>query len=81
METFVGMELDRVTVKLAQKAIECPGFTPQLEWLKSQNYPMFVVSTSAKSRVVASLEKCNLDRLFPKEHVYFAATSLKPPSS
>jgi len=81
MEKFVGMELDRVTAKLAQKAVECPGVTPQLEWLKSQKYPMSVVSTSAKSRVVASLEKCNLDRFFPKEHVYSAATSLNPPSS
>jgi len=42
---------------------------------------MSVVSTSAKSRVVASLEKCNLDRFFKPEHVYSAATSLDPPSS
>ena len=36
-----------------------------------------------KSRViiVASLEKCNLDRFFANEHVYSAATSLDPPSS
>lgn len=42
---------------------------------------MSVVSTSAKPRVVASLEKCNLDRFFKNEHVYSAATSLNPPSS
>jgi len=81
LEKYVGMELDRVTAKLREKAVECPGVTEQLEWTKSQGYPMSVVSTSAKSRVVASLEKCNLDRFFPKEHVYSAATSLDPPSS
>lgn len=81
MESYVGQELDRVTKKLSQKAIECPGVTTQMEWLKKEGYPMSVVSTSAKSRVVASLEKCNLDRFFPNEHVYSAATSLNPPSS
>lgn len=81
LEEYVGKELKAVTNKLAAKAIECPGVTEQLEWLKSEGYPMSVVSTSAKSRVVASLEKCNLDRFFKNEHVYSAATSLDPPSS
>ncbi|KAF2688118.1 HAD-like protein [Lentithecium fluviatile CBS 122367] len=81
LNEYVEMELGRVTKKLSQKAVECPGVTPELEKLKEQGYPMSVVSTSAKSRVVASLEKCNLDRFFPKEHVYSAATSLSPPSS
>jgi HAD superfamily hydrolase (TIGR01509 family) len=81
LNEYVEMELGRVTKKLSQKAVECPGVTEQLEKLKEQGYPMSVVSTSAKSRVVASLEKCNLDRFFPKEHVYSAATSLTPPSS
>lgn len=81
LESYVGRELEAVTNKLRAKAVECPGVTKQLEWIKSQGYPMSVVSTSAKSRVVASLEKCNLDRFFPKEHVYSAATSLNPPSS
>lgn len=81
LESYVSQELDRVTTKLSQKAVECPNVTKQLEWIKSQGYPMSVVSTSAKSRVVASLEKCNLDRFFKPEHVYSAATSLNPPSS
>jgi len=81
LEKYVSQELDRVTTKLSQKAVECPNVTKQLEWTKSQGYPMSVVSTSAKSRVVASLEKCNLDRFFKPEHVYSAATSLDPPSS
>lgn len=81
LETYVDAELGRVTKKLSEKAIECPGVTEQLEALQKQGMPMSVVSTSAKSRVVASLEKCNLDRFFPPEHVYSAATSLNPPSS
>ena len=81
LEKYVGQELDRVTKKLSEKATECPGVTEQLEWMKAQGYPMSVVSTSAKTRVVASLEKCNLDRFFKNEHVYSAATSLDPPSS
>ncbi|KAI7650080.1 hypothetical protein KC318_g16694, partial [Hortaea werneckii] len=46
-----------------------------------QGYPMAVVSTSAKPRVIASLQKTDLLRFFPEEHVYSAATSLNPPSS
>lgn len=81
MEDYVGREVGAVTKKLSEKATECPGVTQQMEWTKAQGYPMSVVSTSAKPRVVASLEKCNLDRFFPNEHVYSAATSLNPPSS
>lgn len=81
LEQYVGMELDAVTKKLAAKATECPGVTKQMEWLKSEGYPMSVVSTSAKSRVVASLEKTDLIRFFKNEHVYSAASSLDPPSS
>jgi HAD superfamily hydrolase (TIGR01509 family) len=81
LENYVDAELGRVTKKLSEKAVECPGVTEQLELLKSQGVPMSVVSTSAKSRVVASLEKCNLDRFFAPEHVYSAATSMDKPSS
>ena len=55
---------------------------PGGEKIKKQGkYPMSVVSTSAKSRVVASIEKAGIDHYFPNEHVYSAATSLNPPSS
>lgn len=81
LESFVGQELDAVTTKLSQKAVECPGVTKELEKLKEQGYPMSVVSTSAKSRVVASIEKAGIAHFFPPEHVYSAATSLNPPSS
>ncbi|CAO2654962.1 Nn.00g116950.m01.CDS01 [Neocucurbitaria sp. VM-36] len=81
LEDFVEQELGAVTRKLSQKAVECPGVTNELNKLKEQGYPMSVVSTSAKSRVVASIEKAGIAHFFPPEHVYSAATSLDPPSS
>ncbi|KAF2129666.1 HAD-superfamily hydrolase-like protein [Dothidotthia symphoricarpi CBS 119687] len=81
LESYVGQELDAVTTKLSQKAVECPGVTTELNKLKEQGYPMSVVSTSAKSRVVASIEKAGIAHFFPPEHVYSAASSLDPPSS
>lgn len=81
VDRYVDMELGRVTSKLSEKCIECPGVTQQLEWAKSQGYPMSVVSTSAKPRVIASLQKTGLMRFFEDKHVYSAATSLNPPTS
>ena len=62
VEEYVARELDEVTKKLSEKCKECPGVTEQMEWIKAQGYPMAVVSTSAKPRVVASLKKTNLMR-------------------
>lgn len=81
LNRYVDMELGRVTAKLSEKCEECPGVTEQLEWAKAQGYPMSVVSTSAKPRVVASLKKTGLMRFFEDKYVYSAATSLDPPSS
>jgi len=81
MEEYVGKELGAVTAKLKAKCKPCPGAPEELERLKQAGYPMSVVSTSAKPRVVASLEKTGIDKYFPNEHVYSAATSLNPPSS
>jgi len=81
IDEYVDKELDAVTAKLRAKATVCEGVPETLEWLKKEGYPMSVVSTSAKPRVVASLEKTAIDGYFPNEHVYSAATSLDPPSS
>jgi len=81
LDDYVQRELGAVTKKLREKATPCPGAPEELERLKQQGYPMAVVSTSAKPRVVASLEKVGIDKYFPLEHVYSAATSLNPPSS
>ena len=61
-EEYVARELDTVTKKLSERCVECPGATEQMEWIKKQGYPMAVVSTSAKPRVVASLKKTDLMR-------------------
>jgi len=81
LEEYVNKELGAVTAKLAAKCESCPGVPEELERLKQAGYPMSVVSTSAKPRVVASLVKTKIDHYFPNEHVYSAATSLNPPSS
>lgn len=81
VDEYVDRELGKVVEKLSEKCVECTGVTKQLEWIKEQGYPMAVVSTSAKPRVIASLVKTNLMRFFKDEHVYSAATSLDPPSS
>lgn len=81
LDEYVGKELGAVTAKLREKATPIDGVPEQLEALKKQGYKMSVVSTSAKPRVVASLEKTGIDHYFPNEHVYSAATSLDPPSS
>lgn len=81
VEEYVNRELGEVVKKLSAKATPCPGVPEQLERLHKAGYPMSVVSTSAKPRVVASLEKVGIDHYFPNAHVYSAATSLNPPSS
>lgn len=81
LEDYVAQELGRVTQKLSEKATPCPSAPEALKYLKDEGYPMSVVSTSAKPRVVASLIKTDLYNYFTDEHVYSAATSLNPPSS
>ena len=81
LDDYVDRELGAVTMKLSQKATICDGVPAELEKMKKQGYPLAVVSTSAKPRVVASMQKVGIDHFFPNEHVFSAATSLKPPSS
>ncbi|WPH00133.1 Hypothetical protein R9X50_00295600 [Acrodontium crateriforme] len=81
VDEYVAMELGKVTQKLSEKCVECPGVTEQLEWARKQGYPMAVVSTSAKPRVIASLKKTNLMRFFTDEKVFSAASSMPKPSS
>ncbi|KAK8104503.1 uncharacterized protein PG998_011536 [Apiospora kogelbergensis] len=71
VDAYVDRELGAVTAKLSEKCEPCPGVLEQLAWAKKEGYPMSVVSTSAKPRVVASIKK----------HVYSAATSMEKPSS
>lgn len=82
LDDYVQRELGAVIAKLSAKAQPCEGVMPVLEQLKkSGKYGMAVVSSSALSRVVASIEKTEMDHYFPQDHVFSAATSLPTPTS
>ena len=82
LEDFVQRELGAVITKLNEKAQPCEGVIPELEKLKrSGKYGMAVVSSSALSRVVASIKKTEMEHYFPEDHVFSAATSLPTPTS
>ncbi|KAK8061981.1 phosphoglycolate phosphatase [Apiospora phragmitis] len=85
LEDFVGHNfrgmLSMPTSTASWVPATMPGVLDQLAWAKKEGYPMSVVSTSAKPRVVASIKKVGIDHYFPDEHVYSAATSMEKPSS
>ncbi|EIW75332.1 HAD-like protein [Coniophora puteana RWD-64-598 SS2] len=81
IDAYVDLEVARVIEKLNKRCEPCPCVEAALTWARTQGYPMAVVSTSAKPRVLASLEKAGLMPFFDEEHVFSAATSLTPPSS
>ncbi|KAI9657333.1 MAG: hypothetical protein M1821_003013 [Bathelium mastoideum] len=79
---YVDRELGKVIEKLEKSAQPCPGVMEQLDHLlASKKYGLAVVSSSALSRVQASIRKVNQDKYFPPDHVYSAATSLEKPTS
>jgi len=81
-DEYVDRELGKVVEKLEKSAEPCEGVIEELEKLKeSGKYGLAVVSSSALSRVKASIEKVQIDHYFPRDHVYSAATSLPKPTS
>lgn len=81
-DTYVDRELGKVVETLEKKAQPCEGALDELEKLhKSKKYGLAVVSSSALSRVQASIRKVGMDKFFAPEHVYSAATSLPKPTS
>lgn len=79
---YVEQELQRVIKTLKAKAKPCVGCNEELEKLaKSKKYGMAVVSSSALSRVQASIKKVDQDKYFPEDHIFSAATSLPKPTS
>jgi len=81
-EGYVKMEEDRVIATLKAKAQPCLGCNEELEKLsKSKKYGLAVVSSSALRRVVASVEKVDQAKYFPKDHIFSAATSLPTPTT
>jgi beta-phosphoglucomutase-like phosphatase (HAD superfamily) len=80
--SYVDRELGKVVEKLEASAEPCPGVTEQLEKLYSEKkYGLAVVSSSALSRVQASIRKVGQDKFFPPDHVFSAASSLPKPTS
>jgi len=81
-DSYVDRELGKVIEMLEKKAEPCEGVIPVLQKLYAdKRYGLAVVSSSALSRVQASIRKVNIDRYFPQNHVYSAATSLPKPTS
>jgi HAD superfamily hydrolase (TIGR01509 family) len=81
-EAYVKQEEDQVIATLSAKAQSCANVDPELESLaKEKKYKLAVVSSSAKRRVVACLQKVGQDKFFPDDVVFSAATSLNPPTS
>ena len=81
-EAKVSQELKRVTAKLEAEAEPCVNCTPELQKLyDSKKYGMAVVSSSALTRVEASLQKVDQYKYFPPNHIFSAATSLDKPTS
>ncbi|MCJ1385750.1 hypothetical protein MMC17_008873 [Xylographa soralifera] len=81
-EGYVKQEEDRVIKTLKAKAQPCIGANEELEKLyESKKYGMAVVSSSALRRVVASVEKVDQAKYFPKDHIFSAATSLPKPTT
>lgn len=79
---YVEQELQRVIKTLTAKAKPCVGCNEELEKLaRSKKYGMAVVSSSALSRVKASIKKVDQDKYFPDDHIFSAATSLPKPTS
>ena len=81
-DSYVDRELGKVIETLEKKARPCDGVIPELEKLhESKKYQMAVVSSSALSRVQASIRKVGMDKYFDPNQVFSAATSLPKPTS
>lgn len=82
LDEYVARELGKVVETLEKKAEPCAGVVEVLEQLdREKEYRLAVVSSSALSRVEASLRKVGIDKHFPHDHVFSAATSLPEPTS
>jgi len=81
-DAYVDRELGKVIETLEKKAQPCPGVIAQLDAFQAKNnYLLAVVSSSALSRVQASIKKTDMEKYFKANHVYSAATSLPKPTS
>jgi HAD superfamily hydrolase (TIGR01509 family) len=82
LDDYVNRELGKVVETLEKKVQPCPGAIEELNGLHElQKYKLAVVSSSALSRVRASIKKVGMEKYFNPNWVYSAATSLRQPTS
>ena len=82
LESYVRQEEDAVIAKIQEAGKPCVGVMEELEKLQAEGkYHLAVVSSSAKRRVVASIEKVGQGKYFKNDEVFSAATSLPKPTS
>ncbi|KAI7462424.1 HAD-like protein [Hortaea werneckii] len=81
-QEYIDRELSVICANLAQECEPCDGVLPVLERIEARgSYGMAIVSSSAMPRVLAGIRKAGMERFFPEERRFSAATSLHPPSS
>ncbi|KAK7006017.1 Haloacid dehalogenase-like hydrolase [Favolaschia claudopus] len=81
-DDYVTREEDRVIGKIKAALQPCVGVDDELARLFTSGwYEMAVVSSSAKRRVEASIDKVGMDKYFPRDKIFSAATSLEKPTS
>ncbi|KAF3908959.1 Beta-phosphoglucomutase [Dactylellina cionopaga] len=81
-KSYVDRELGAITKELSERAEPCEGVNDVLKELKEGGkYGLAVVSSSAKPRVVASINKAGQKDYFADEHIFSAMTSLPTPTS
>jgi HAD superfamily hydrolase (TIGR01509 family) len=82
IDEYVDRELGKVIETLEKKAQPCPGVMDELDGLHElKKYKLAVVSSSALSRVKASIKKVGMEKYFDPNWIYSAATSLPKPTS
>jgi HAD superfamily hydrolase (TIGR01509 family) len=82
LASYVDRELGQVTAALAARAEPCEGALDVVRRRQAQRaYELAVVSSSALSRVEASIRKVGLADVFPDGRIFSAASSLPKPTS
>ncbi|KAI6788468.1 HAD-like protein [Hortaea werneckii] len=81
-QQYIDRELSVICANLAQECEPCDGVLPVLDRIQNRGeYGMAIVSSSAMPRVLAGIRKAGMERFFPEDRRFSAATSLLPPSS
>ncbi|KAJ7141165.1 HAD superfamily hydrolase [Mycena epipterygia] len=81
-DAYVTREEDQVIGKIRAALEPCAGADTELARLAAaERFDMAVVSSSAGRRVEASIDKVGMDKYFPRNRIFSAATSLEKPTS